>query len=107
MINQPSLFIDSVQNAKKQFVNKYVRNQDLKNNMISFITELMNMFQYMVKLKKQGKLSSGKGEQKSGEIKKMGSEKKEVEAQQESIQKPENKFLKEEVKRILTLMNKI
>lgn len=80
---------------------------DLKNNMISFITELMNMFQYMAKLKKQGKLSSGKGEQKSGEIKRKGSEKKEVETQQESIQKPENKFLKEEVKRILTLMNKI
>jgi hypothetical protein len=80
---------------------------DLKNNMIAFITELMNMFQYMAKLKKQGKLSSGKGEQKTGEIKRKGSEKKEVEPQQESIQKPENKFLKEEVKRILTLMNKI
>ena len=37
MINQPSLFIDSVQNAKKQFVHKYVRNQDLKNNMIIYI----------------------------------------------------------------------
>lgn len=81
---------------------------DLKNNMISFITELMNMFQYMAKLKKQGKLS-GKEKQKTGEIKKMGGKPKEEspEAQQESIQKPENKFLKEEVKRILTLMNKI
>jgi len=37
MINQPSLFIDSVQNAKKQFVHKYVGNQDLKNNMIIYI----------------------------------------------------------------------
>jgi len=37
MINQPSLFIDSVQNAKKQFVHKYVRNQDIKNNLIIYI----------------------------------------------------------------------
>ena len=37
MFNQPSLFIDSVQNAKKQFVEKYVRNQDMKNDMIIFI----------------------------------------------------------------------
>ena len=79
---------------------------DLKNNMIAFITDLMGMFQYMSKLKKQGKLSD-KGKQKSGELKRKGGEKKEVEPQQESIQKPENKFLKEEVKRILTLMNKI
>jgi hypothetical protein len=79
---------------------------DLKNNMIAFITDLMGMFQYMSKLKRQGKLSD-KGKQKTGEIKRKGSEKKEVEPQQESIQKPENKFLKEEVKRILTLMNKI
>lgn len=79
---------------------------DLKNNMIAFITDLMGMFQYMSKLKRQGKFSD-KGKQKSGELKRKGSEKKEVEPQQESIQKPENKFLKEEVKRILTLMNKI
>ena len=37
MFNQPSLFIDSVQNAKKQFVEKYVRNQDVKNDMIIYI----------------------------------------------------------------------
>lgn len=37
MFNQPKLFIDSVQNAKKQFVEKYVRHQDLKNNMIIYI----------------------------------------------------------------------
>ena len=80
---------------------------DLKNNMIAFITDLMGMFQYMSKLKRQGKLSSGKGEQKSGKVEKMGGQKKEAQPQQESIQKPENKFLKEEVKRILTLMNKI
>ena len=37
MFNQPLLFIDSVQNAKKQFVEKYVRNQDVKNDMIIYI----------------------------------------------------------------------
>jgi hypothetical protein len=37
MINQPSLFIDSVQNAKKQFVEKYVKHTDLKNNMLIYI----------------------------------------------------------------------
>ena len=37
MINQPSLFIDSVQNAKKQFVDKYVKHTDLKNNMLIYI----------------------------------------------------------------------
>jgi hypothetical protein len=37
MFNQPSLFIDSVQNAKKQFVEKYVPNQDVKNDMIIYI----------------------------------------------------------------------
>lgn len=68
---------------------------DLKNNMISFITELMSMFQYMSKLKRQGKLGGSKPKEEKPE------------AKQESIQKPENKFLKEEVKRILTLMNKI
>jgi hypothetical protein len=80
---------------------------DLKNNMISFITELMNMFQYMSKLKRQGKLG-GDSSVKTKELKKPGSSKEESpEVKQESIQKPENKFLKEEVKRILTLMNKI
>jgi len=85
-------------------------NKGIKQNSIQFIVDVMGLFQYMYKLKKEGKLSSGKKidkskEQKSGEVKKMGGEKKEV--KQESIQKPENKFLKEEVKRILTLMNKI
>jgi hypothetical protein len=80
---------------------------DLKNNMIAFITDLMGMFQYMSKLKRQGKLG-GDSSVKTKELKKPGSSKEESpEAQQESIQKPKNKFLKEEVKRILTLMNKI
>ena len=37
MFNQPLLFIDSVQNAKKQFVEKYIRNQDIRNDMIIYI----------------------------------------------------------------------
>ncbi len=37
MFNQPALFIDSVQNAKMQFVEKYVRHPDLKNDMIIYI----------------------------------------------------------------------
>jgi hypothetical protein len=37
MFNQPLLFIDSVQNAKMQFVEKYVRHPDLKNDMIIYI----------------------------------------------------------------------
>ncbi|NBP55778.1 hypothetical protein EBU71_04425 [bacterium] len=32
MFNQPELFIDTVQNAKKQWVEKCVRNDDIKNN---------------------------------------------------------------------------
>jgi len=34
MFNQPLLFIDSVQNAKSKFVEKYVRHQDIKADMI-------------------------------------------------------------------------
>lgn len=37
MFNQPLLFIDSVQNAKRQFVEKYVRHQDIKADMIIYI----------------------------------------------------------------------
>jgi len=37
MFDQPRLTIDSVQNAKKQFVEKYIRNQDIRNNMIIYI----------------------------------------------------------------------
>ena len=37
MFNQPLLFIDSVQNAKLQFVEKFVRHPDLKNDMIIYI----------------------------------------------------------------------
>ena len=37
MFNQPLLFIDSVQNAKRQFVDKYVQNQDVRNDMIIYI----------------------------------------------------------------------
>ncbi len=37
MFNQPLLFIDSVQNAKRQFVEKYVRHPDIKADMIIYI----------------------------------------------------------------------
>ena len=32
MFNQPELLIDTIQNAKKQWVEKCIRNQDIKNN---------------------------------------------------------------------------
>jgi hypothetical protein len=77
---------------------------DLKNNMISFITELMGMFQYMSKLKRQGKLGGDKpkGENKSDSQK--TSDKDNV--KQESKQKI-NDLLKEEIYRIKSLMFKI
>ena len=84
-----------------------VENKGIKQNSIQFIVDIMGLFQYMYKLKKEGKLSTGK---KTGELKRKGGEKPKEESpkpKQESIQKPENKFLKEEVKRILTLMHKI
>lgn len=37
MFNQPLLFIDSVQNAKRQFVEKYIRHPDIKADMIIYI----------------------------------------------------------------------
>jgi hypothetical protein len=87
------------------------RKPGLKQNTIQFIVDVMGLFQYMYKLKKEGKLG-GKSDTKTVEKKAPGSSKEKKptekpEVKQESIQKPENKFLKEEVKRILTLMNKI
>ena len=81
---------------------------DLKNNMISFITELMNMFQYMYKLKRQGKLG-GKGEQKTKESKYLNGGKpkeKSPETQEESVKK-RNPILTEEINKIKNLMFKI
>jgi hypothetical protein len=76
---------------------------DLKNNMISFITELMNMFQYMYKLKRQGKLSSS-SDTKIGGTKKPTKTK--PEPKQESVKKV-NPLLTEEINKIKNLMFKI
>jgi len=67
-----------------------------KNHIISFITDLMGMFQYMTKLKKQGKLSSDGG-------KKESKPKQEPKPQQES-KIFTNKVLLEEISRIKKLM---
>jgi hypothetical protein len=79
---------------------------DFKNNIISFITELMSMFQYMYKLKKQGKLSGGKPkenkpkENKPQEIKAPGTK------QEESVKKSDP-LLNEEINKIKNLMFRI
>ncbi len=33
MLNQPELLVDTIQNAKKQWVEKYIKNIDVKNNL--------------------------------------------------------------------------
>ena len=37
MFNQPELLVDTIQNAKKQWIEKYVRNTDVKNNLNLFV----------------------------------------------------------------------
>jgi len=37
MIKESTVIIDSIQNAKKQFVTKYVTDTDTKNNMLIYI----------------------------------------------------------------------
>jgi hypothetical protein len=74
---------------------------DLKNNMIAFITDLMGMFQYMSKLKRQGKLSGG------GITEKKGKPKEENPSTQEESVKKRNPLLTEEVNKIKSLMFKI
>ena len=37
MFNQPELLVDTIQNAKKQWVEKYVKNIDVKNNLNLFV----------------------------------------------------------------------
>jgi hypothetical protein len=74
---------------------------DLKNNMIAFITDLMGMFQYMSKLKRQGKLSGG------GTTEKKGKPKEENPSTQEESVKKRNPLLTEEVNKIKSLMFKI
>ena len=74
---------------------------DLKNNMIAFITDLMGMFQYMSKLKRQGKLSGG------GTTEKKGKPKEENPATQEESVKKRNPLLTEEINKIKSLMFKI
>ena len=67
-----------------------------KKHLNNFIFELMNMFQYMYKLKKEGKLSGGT--KKPAETK--------PEPKQESVKK-ENTILTEEINKIKSLMFKI
>lgn len=37
MFNQPELLVDTIQNAKKQWVEKYIRNVDVKNNLNLYV----------------------------------------------------------------------
>ena len=37
MLNQPELLVDTIQNAKKQWVEKYIKNIDVKNNLNIFV----------------------------------------------------------------------
>ena len=37
MFNQPELLVDTIQNAKKQWVEKYIKNIDVKNNLNIFV----------------------------------------------------------------------
>ena len=37
MFNQPELLVDTIQNAKKQWIEKCIRNTDVKNNLNLFV----------------------------------------------------------------------
>jgi len=77
-----------------------------KKNMVGFLTQLMNMFQYMYKLKKEGKLSGGGTEKKGEDKPKTELPKSFMGKQQESVKKT-NPLLTEEVNKIKNLMLKI
>ena len=86
----------------KSFLKDAQDRTSFKKHLNNFIFELMNMFQYLYKLKKEGKLSSGSTEKK-GEAKPEGNKK---EKQEESVKKT-NTLLTEEVNKIKSLMFKI
>lgn len=82
----------------KSFLKDAQDRGSFKKHLNNFIFELMNMFQYMYKLKKEGKLSGGSIEKKPENNKK--------EKQEESVKKI-NPLLTEEVNKIKNLMFKI
>lgn len=72
---------------------------DFKNHMISFISELMNMFQYLYKVKKYGKTEKPENKQNK-------ENKKTKKVKQESHKK-DNPLLTEEINKIKGLMFKL
>lgn len=85
----------------KSFLKDAQDRGSFKKHLNNFIFELMNMFQYMHKLKKEGKLSGG------GTTEKKGKPKEENPATQEESVKKRNPLLTEEVNKIKSLMFKI
>jgi hypothetical protein len=88
----------NVDKPNKSFLKDAQNRGSFKKHMTAFLSELMNMFQYLYKLKKDGKLS---GDKKTGEKNEKSPKKTE-----ESV-KNVNPLLNEEVSRIKSLMFKI
>jgi hypothetical protein len=85
----------------KSFLKDAQDRGSFKKHLNNFIFELMNMFQYMYKLKKEGKLSGG------GTTEKKGKPKEESPTTQEESVKKRNPILTEEINKIRSLMFKI
>lgn len=49
MYNIPELIVDSIQNGKKQFINKYISNADLKHAWTEYVNAQTNFLHVSIK----------------------------------------------------------